>query len=117
MPVSPSYKTFILEQLQIVGAVTAKAMFGGVGLYHEGVFFGLLADDTTYLKVDDGNRADYEAAGMEPFRPYGEASYSMRYYQVPADVLEDHEALPVWVEKAIAAARRKPAGKRTRPRS
>lgn len=114
MSVSPSYKAFILEQLQVIGLVTARSMFGGVGLYHEGAFFGLLADDTLYLKVDDGNRGDYEAAGMEPFRPYGEASYSMQYYQLPADVLEDRETLREWMVKAIAAARRKTTGKRKR---
>jgi DNA transformation protein len=116
MPVSPSYKTFVLEQLRALGPVTAKPMFGGVGLYHEGVFFGLLADDTLYLKVDDGNRSDYEAAGMEPFRPYGDGSYSMHYYPLPADVLEDPGALREWAERAVAAARRKAAGKRKRPR-
>jgi hypothetical protein len=81
---------------------------------HEGAFFGLLADDTIYLRVDDGNRGDYEAAGMEPFRPYGDASYSMQYYQLPADVLEDRERLREWMVKAIAAARRNTTGKRKR---
>jgi DNA transformation protein len=111
MPVSPSYKAFILEQLAPWGGVTAKAMFGGLGLYREGIFFGLMAEDTLYFRVDDLNRADYESAGMEPFRPYGDASYSMQYYQLPADVLEDRGLLRAWAEKAVAAARRKAQGK------
>jgi DNA transformation protein len=115
MPVSPGYKAFVLEQLQVVGTVTARTMFGGVGLYRDGVFFGLVDDDTTYLKVDDENRPDYEALGMEPFRPPGEVSKN--YYQLPADVLEDRELLRVWVEKAVAAARRRSAGKKKRPRA
>ena len=116
MPVSPGYKAYVLEQLQVAGTVTARSMFGGVGLYCEAVFFGLLDDDMLYLKVDDENRPDYEAAGMDPFRPPGD-ELSKNYYQLPADVLEDREALRAWVEKAVAAARRKSAGKRKRPRT
>jgi DNA transformation protein len=115
MPVNPGYKAFVLEQLQVVGTVTARAMFGGLGLYCDGVFFGLVDDDTTYLKVDEENRPDYQALGMEPFRPPGEVSKN--YYQLPAEVLEDRELLRVWVEKALAAARRRSAGKRKRRRT
>jgi DNA transformation protein len=115
MPVSSGYKAFALEQLAVVGTVTARPMFGGVGLYHDGLFFGLLDDDTTFLKVDDETRPDYEALGMEPFRPPGEVSKN--YYQLPAEVLEDRETLRVWVGKAVAAARRKSAGKKKRPRA
>ena len=114
MSVSPTYKAFVLEQLHLFGPVTPKAMFGGVGLYREGMFFGLLADDTLYLRVDELNRGDYEALGMEPFRPYGESSYLMQYYQLPAEVLEDRLALREWAEKSAAAARRKAGAKRKR---
>jgi DNA transformation protein len=116
MPVSPSYKTFVLEQLQVVGPVTAKAMFGGVGLYCQGLFFALIADDTLYLKVDDITRPEFERVGSRPFRPYGDDAYEMQYYELPADVLEDRSALLPWVQRAIEAARRKVAGKRKRPR-
>ena len=115
MPVSPGYRVFVLEQLQVIGTVSARPMFGGVGLYRDGLFFGLLDDDTTYLKVDDQNRPDYEELGMPPFHPPG-AQASKNYYQLPGEVLEDREALRTWVEKALAAARRKSAGKRQRPR-
>jgi DNA transformation protein and related proteins len=105
MPVSPSYRTYVMEQLQGTVSVVARSMFGGVGLYREGVFFGLIADDCLYFKVDDSNRADYEAAGSAPFRPYGEGSYTMRYYEVPADVLDDRALLGEWATKAVAVAR------------
>ena len=116
MAVTPSYRTFVLEQLQVAGPVTAKAMFGGVGLYCQGLFFALIADDTLYLKVDDTTRPEFERVGSRPFRPYGDEAYSMQYYEVPADVLEDRSALRPWIEGAIGAARRKAAGKRGRPR-
>jgi DNA transformation protein len=107
MAVSPGYRTFVVEQLQVIGRVTARTMFGGVGLYHEGMFFGLIADDTVYLKVDDLTRGPYEQAGMRPFRPYGDGGPSMSYCELPSEVLEDREELRVWVERALQAARRK----------
>ena len=106
MPVSRKYLDYALDLLKVLGPVNAKRMFGDAGIYHNGVFFGLVADDTLYFKVDDGNRADYEAAGSGPFRPFG--SYAMSYYEVPADVLEDNDRLQEWAMKAISAA-----GKRT----
>jgi DNA transformation protein len=116
MAVSPSYKAYVLEQLQVLGPVVAKSMFGGFGLYRDAVFFGLIADDSLYLKVDDSNRPEYEQAGARPFQPFGEGSYSMRYYEVPADVLEDRAVLREWATKAVAVARNSAARKR-RPRA
>jgi DNA transformation protein len=81
-------------------------MFGGVGIYAGELFFALIADDALYFKVDESNRADFEAHHMGPFRPYGESGDTMGYYQVPDELLEDPETLRPWVEKAIAVARR-----------
>ena len=103
MAVTPSYRSFVIEQLEHVSTITAKNMFGGVGLYAEDYFFALIADDRLYFKVDDSNRADFEAAAMEPFRPYGDER-AMSYYEVPIEVLEDVDALQGWAEKAIAVA-------------
>jgi DNA transformation protein len=105
VPVSPSFRTFVLDQLsRVVPRVRARSMFGGVGIYAGELFFALIDDDTLYLKVDDTNRPDFEARGMEPFRPYGEGGEVMQYYQVPDDVLEDPDALRPWAEKSIAVA-------------
>lgn len=80
-------------------------MFGGFGIYAGDLFFALIADDTLYFKVDDSNRRDYEALGMTAFQPYGPGSESMKYYQVPADLLDEPDALRPWAEKAISVAR------------
>lgn len=82
-------------------------MFGGVGLYAGEHFFALVADDTLYFKVDPSTRPDFEARGMGPFRPFGDAGGTMQYYQVPEDLLEDPDALRPWVEKAVEIARKK----------
>ena len=86
--------------------MTARAMFGAVGLYRHGRFFGIIARDTLYLKVDDGNRPDYERAGTKPFKPYRDRSGTMQYYAVPVDVLESPLDLSQWARKAVAAAER-----------
>jgi len=106
MSVSPSFRSFVLEQLgRVTPGIRARGMFGGVGIYAAELFFALLDDDTLYFKVDDVTRPQFESRGMTPFRPYGEEGEVMGYYEVPADVLEDPEALGAWVEAALAAAR------------
>jgi DNA transformation protein and related proteins len=99
LQVSESFKTFVLDQLEEFGDVAPRSMFGGVGLYHAGVFFGILARDTLYLKVDDGNRQDYEDAGMKAFKPYPGRGGTMRYYSVPLAVLESPIDLAEWARK------------------
>lgn len=105
MPVSPEYREFVLEQLGRVTPVSSRRMFGGVGIYADGLFFALMDDDTLYLKVDDSNRGDFEAAGMGPFQPFGPDSKPMGYYELPAELLEDPDRLRPWVQAAVAVAR------------
>jgi DNA transformation protein len=107
MSVSNEYLTYVVEQLECLGPVQARRMFGGAGLYCDGLFFALVADDVLYFKVDDSNRADYEAAGMEPFKPFPDKQGVMQYYEVPIDILENRETLREWAEKALDVARRK----------
>ena len=106
MRVTDEFCAFVLEQLAGVESVLARAMFGGVGLYADGVFFGILAADTLYLKVDDSNRGRYEAEGMTAFQPYSDKPMTMSYYQVPASVLEDRDELTAWVGASVRAAAR-----------
>jgi DNA transformation protein len=103
MAVSESYRAFALEQLGRVTPVIGKSMFGGVGLYAEGLFFALIAEDRLYFKVNDTTRSDFEKLGMEPFRPFGEDS-AMGYYEVPADVVEDPAQLSPWMRQALNVA-------------
>lgn len=106
MRVSDGFKSFVLDQLTELGDVTPRAMFGGVGLYCAGVFFGIMAADVLYLKVDKSNREDYERAGSTPFRPYADRSGTMQYWAVPLEILESAPALIVWARKAVNVAKR-----------
>jgi len=107
MPVSEEYLTYVIDQLEYLGPVKSRRMFGGAGLYFEGLFFAIVADDVLYFKVDDSNRSDYEAEGMEAFRPFPDKSTAMGYYQVPIDVLENKSVLRDWAGKAVGVAERK----------
>ena len=116
MSVSDSFKTYVLEQLgRVRPDVRSRAMFGGVGLYAGDRIFGLIDDDVVYLKVDDGNRGGFEAAGMGPFQPFGPGGEVMQYYELPEGTLDEPDLLRPWVEGAVEVAlrakgRKKPAG-------
>jgi DNA transformation protein and related proteins len=103
---SSGFEAFAIDQLSELGEVVPRKMFGGVGLYCDGLFFGLIARDQLYLKVDDQTRAFFEAAGSTPFRPYDDRPVTMQYYAVPVDVLESAPELRGWARRALGAASR-----------
>jgi DNA transformation protein and related proteins len=105
LKVSDAFKAFVLDQLDELGDVTPKSMFGGVGFYCNGVFFAIAARDRLYFKVDASSQPQYVAARMKPFRPFPGRRGSMRYYEVPLEVLEIPGELVAWARRAVAAAR------------
>ena len=109
MPISDEFLDYVLDQFGGWDEVSARKMFGGAGLYCDGVMFGLIADDVAYLKVDGSNREDFVKAGSSAFNPFPEKAKSvvMQYYEIPADVMEDRELLGKWAERALAVARKK----------
>lgn len=101
---------------EALGRVAARSMFGGWGIYREGRMFGLIADDTLYLKADDKNRAMFEAEGLGPFVYDGKGKpVSMSYYEVPPEALDDPSAMRPWAVSAYDAALRAPAPKKKGP--
>ncbi|MEL6381621.1 MAG: TfoX/Sxy family protein [Cyanobacteria bacterium J06626_18] len=107
------FRDAVVYRLNQVAPVTARAMFGGYGLYLEGVMFALIAYNTLYFKVDDANRQDFIDADMSPFTYDGKGKPTqMSYYQLPEAVFSDVTQLVDWVEKAHAAARRAKQGKK-----
>ena len=101
----PQYLAYVLEQLEPLGLVRPRRMFGAVGLYCSDLFFGLIDDDTLFFKTDGRNSADYLARNMPRFMPFPERPEAvMAYHQVPADVMEDAEVLVAWARKSVAVA-------------
>ena len=106
MSVSADYLTYVTDQLSGFARVTIRRMFGGAGLYADDVFFALIDDDILYFKVDDTTRAEYLVRGSAPFRPYADdPTYSMSYFAVPPEVLEDAEDVQRWARAAVEVAR------------
>ncbi len=116
MRVSLGFREFVLDQLGGIPDLRAKAMFGGVGLYASDVFFGIVAADVVYFKVDDQTKRKYEAAGSDPFAPYADPTVpatTTAYYSVPAGVLESAPTMLAWAKTSIAVARASKKSKAT----
>jgi len=109
----------VLENLRAFGEVTTRRMFGGWGLYRDGVFFALIAQDTLYFKSDDENRAQFERSSPGPFvfDKKGERIVT-HYYAAPEDAFEDPQVMARWARLGYAAAlraARRPRGRRKPP--
>src|SRR5262245_36441438 len=115
MPVSSDYLSYVLEQLAGLPRVTSRRMFGAIGLYSDGLFFGLIDNDTLFFKVNDSNRGDYVARNMAAFRPFPDKpDLSMSYFTVPADALEDRDELAAWARKSVAVAAAAPKARKAK---
>ncbi len=114
MPKPTPFVEHVVEMMRRFGPVSARAMFGGWGLYHDGVFFALILDEVLYLKADDANDAEFDARGLEPcvYPMKSGESITMRYRRAPEDALESAEVMARWAKSAYGAALRA----RARPR-
>ena len=104
MAVTEGFKDFVTELLGGVGPVTIRNMFGGAGVYADGVMFAIVVDDVLYLKADETSQRTFEAEGMAPFTyRSGKGPVAMRNWEVPPRLLEEPEELASWAREAIAS--------------
>ena len=96
----------VVDRLAPLGAASYKFMFGGFGVYLDGLMIAIVADEVLLLRADEENRGDYEARGIGPFQPFPGKSHSMPFYQVPDDIFEDQDEFLVWAERSRAASLR-----------
>ena len=88
-----------------IPGVTSRAMFGGYGIYRNGVIFAIIADGRLYFKVDETNRSDYEHYESKPFTyvsPKGK-KMTMGYWELPEEIMEERGEILEWVNKSVAA--------------
>jgi DNA transformation protein len=106
--VSPDFLEFLKDQLASFGPVTIKRMFGGAGLYREGVMFGLVDGENLYLKADERTREAFEAEGLLPFsyRTKHGTNTLTSYWRAPERCFDDPDEMAAWAERAWAAALR-----------
>jgi DNA transformation protein and related proteins len=102
-----------LELLEPLGLIRPRAMFGGWGLFCDGVMMGLILRERLYLKTDETTRPAFQAAGGEPFVYDGGkgAPVTLSYWTPPSEAEDDAHALLPWARRALEAALRTAAQK------
>jgi DNA transformation protein len=102
----------LCETFEQLGPIRARKMFGGYGLYHDGVMFALVADESLYLKADNETVQEFAVRGLGPFtyRHRGR-EVAMSYYLAPPEVLEDPQEAAAWGRRAYESALRVHASK------
>ncbi len=114
--VNPQFRDYLLEMLAPLGPVGSKRFFSGSGLLYDTTIFGFIMGDTVYFRVDDSTRPRFEAAGAKPF-DYNTSKRKVvvqAYYELPAELLDDPEALIDWARDAVAVAQKVEAAKRAK---
>ena len=94
-----SFRDFVLEQLAALDGLRCKRMFGGYGLYSGEQFFGIVFDGRLYFKTHPETLPEYLEYHAAVFAP-SEKQVLKNYREVPVDILEDSERLPLWARKA-----------------
>ena len=113
MPNTQDFIAHLLELMRPAGKVSARAMFGGHGIYLEGVIVAIVIDDTLYLKCDAESRAAFDARDLAPFEyatKDGERTV-MGYRRAPDESLESADAMREWLRLAQGAALRRSTAK------
>ena len=106
MPAKDRFVEFCIEQFSPLGRIDSRYMFGGWCLYCDGAVFALIADGALYLKGDSHNIPEFEARGLEAFKPFPNKPDTVKYFQAPPEIFEDDDALRHWCGGAIAASSR-----------
>lgn len=111
-PVRNEFAEYVVELMAGWAPVLARKMFGGHGLYREGLMFALIADDQLYFKTDADNVAQFERAGCRPFVYESKLrTVQMSYWSAPETCLESPAEMRDWCQSAYAAALRAHAAK------
>jgi DNA transformation protein and related proteins len=97
----------VVDVFRLFGPVVARRMFGGYGIFHDGLMFALIVDDTLYLKADAGNVADFEREGLAQFQYARQGkTVGLSYYEAPGAVMEDPHEAARWARRSFDAALR-----------
>lgn len=106
MTTSREFVEFAQELFAPLGGVTSRPMFGGVGLYSRGLMFGLILDETIYLKADAETAKAFEARHCGPFTYEGKGKpVRTSYWQMPAELVDDADEAVAWAKTALGVAR------------
>jgi DNA transformation protein len=113
MATSVGFAEFVKDQLAGLGHVSIRRMFGGSGVFCDGLMFAIVADDTLFLKADDSNRPAFEAEDLEPLTYEARGRVvQLPYWQVPERLFDEPDEMVAWALAALAAARHGAAARR-----
>lgn len=102
------YTEFLQEVFEQFGPVSVRRMFGGYGIYFNGLMFGLVSDEKIYLKVDTENTRFFEERGLGPFEYSRRGrTIQMSFFLAPEEILDDREEAALWAERSYRAALRR----------
>jgi DNA transformation protein len=90
-------------------------MFGGKGIYHNGLIIAIDLGDEILLKADPISGPDFAAAGAAQWTYANRKSgrpVAMPYWSVPDRAVDDPDEFTLWARKAYEAAVRAQAGAR-----
>ncbi|MFN3685004.1 MAG: TfoX/Sxy family protein [Fimbriimonadaceae bacterium] len=105
MPYSAAFLASVEASLAVELSLEARPMFGGAGLVHRGLLFGIVVGSSLYLRADAESEERFLRARCRPFADVPRET-GLAFYEVPQDVLSDPAALREWARSAIAAAER-----------
>ena len=101
------FADFVREQMADFEPVAIRGMFGGHGVFRDGLMFALIIDDALYFKADGETREKFEARGLEPFRYIQRGNtVSFNYFAAPEEVFDSTDAMVEWAKLAWGAALR-----------
>lgn len=107
MKTTSEFVESLVDVFALFGAIEAKRMFGGHGIYHDGLMFALVADEVLYLKADDISAEKFTDLGLRPFEYVkGGKTIRMSYYAAPEEIFDDAEQAHEWAARAYQAALR-----------
>ena len=114
MVASDDFAEFLREQLSPLGHVSMRRMFGKTGVFCDGVMFGMVTDNTLYVRVDDHNRATFKEAEAYPPLNYAKKGemIDLAFWRVPDRLMDEPDELVDWARAALAAARRVAAARK-----
>ena len=99
-----SFHDYVVHDvLRNIPDITSQSMFGGWGVYKDGIIFAIIAGSELYFKVDDSNRSDFEKFDSHPFI-YSQGKnkqITMSYWLLPEDIMENETEIPKWVERSV----------------
>jgi DNA transformation protein len=102
-----SFREFLADLFDQIGGVGFRRMFGGLGIFREGLMFALVADDVLYFKTDDETRPAFEVEGCGPFTYQAKDGLrSTSYWRAPERLYDEPDEFRNWAMTAFAVAER-----------